>query len=80
MVFENGVQDSLRTLGECNDAFLEWLIRRMYLGEYVNYVAHAYLGLVVMVFIDDVLIDPSRVEGDHVGHRINSLQVLKNNK
>ena len=48
--------------------------------EYVNCVAHAYLELVVMVFIDDVLIDLFRVEKDRVGHLRNSQQVLKNNK
>ena len=57
MVFENGIQNSLRTWCGCNDVFLEWLLCRMYLGGYVNYVAHAYLGWVVKVFIDNVLIE-----------------------
>ena len=52
----------------------------MYLGEYVNYIAHAYRGLVVMAFIDNVVIDLFRVDEDSVGHLRNSLQVLKNSK
>ena len=48
--------------------------------EYVNCVAHAYLELVVMVFLDDVLFDLFRIEEDRVGRLRNSLQVLKNNK
>ena len=49
----------------------------MYLGEYVNYVAHVYLRLVVMAFIDNVVIDLFRVDEDRVGRMKNSLQVLK---